>query len=45
MIAAPFEPLYHVRPGRGRTPAVDAMLMMTPWPALRKTGTLCFALR
>src|SRR5918992_38972 len=32
VITAPFEPLYHVRPGRGRTPAVEAVLVMTPPP-------------
>ena len=29
-IAAPLLPLYQVRPGRGRTPAVDAIVMNTP---------------
>ena len=44
VITAPFEPLYQLRPGRGRTPAVDAMLMKLP-PALsafaRNAGTPC----
>ena len=35
-ITAPLLPLYQVRPGRGRTPAVEAMLMMTPPPCLRE---------
>ena len=30
VITAPLEPLYQVRPGRGRTPAVEAMLMKLP---------------
>ena len=29
----PLEPLYQVRPGRGRTPAVEPMLMTEPPPA------------
>ncbi|MDB5860376.1 MAG: hypothetical protein JWQ76_4065, partial [Ramlibacter sp.] len=33
------EPLYQVRPGRGRTPAVEAMLMKTPPLLSRKAGT------
>ena len=45
MMAAPLEPLYQVRPGRGRTPAVDAMLMKLPPPWLRNTGTACKVLR
>src|SRR6201746_223164 len=28
MLAAPFEPLYQVSPGRGRTPAVEAILII-----------------
>src|SRR3954464_10792482 len=39
MIPAPFEPLYQVTPGRGRTPAVEAMLMKTPPLLARKAGT------
>ena len=27
---APFDALYHVRPGRGRMPAVEPTLMMAP---------------
>ena len=30
-IAAPLLPLYQVSPGRGRTPAVEAMVMNTPF--------------
>jgi hypothetical protein len=44
-MAAPLEPLYQVSPGRGRTAAVDAMLMMTPPRARRNTGTACSAER
>ena len=33
-IAAPLLPLYQVRPGRGRTPAVDAIVTNTPLQAL-----------
>ena len=45
VIAAPLLPLYQVRPGRGRTPAVDAMVMKTPLRFLRKCGTACLAVR
>src|SRR5450830_269293 len=45
VITAPLLPLYQVRPGRGRMPAVDAMLMKAPPPALRKCGTNVWALR
>ena len=34
----PLEPLYQVRPGRGRTPAVEPMLMTEPPPPSRKIG-------
>ena len=44
-IAAPLLPLYQVRPGRGRTPAVDAMVMNTPLRFARMCGTACFAVR
>ena len=44
MIAAPLLPLYQVSPGRGRTPAVEAMLTNTPPPFVRKYGTQCVAL-
>ena len=44
-IAAPLLPLYQVRPGRGRTPAVDAMVMNTPSRRRRKCGTACLAIR
>ena len=43
-IAAPLLPLYQTRPGRGRTPAVDAIVMSTPPPFLRKYGTNARAL-
>ncbi len=39
VITAPFEPLYQVRPGRGRMPAVEAMLMMMPPPRFSIFGT------
>ncbi len=39
------DPLYQVSPGRGRTPAVEAMVTKHPPPALRKCGTACFAVR
>src|SRR6478609_5830595 len=39
VITAPLEPLYQVRPGRGRTPAVEAMLMKLPPLLARKAGT------
>ncbi len=39
VMTAPLEPLYQVRPGRGRMPAVDAMLMKTPPPFFRNSGT------
>ena len=39
VITAPLEPLYQVRPGRGRTPAVDAMLMKLPPLLARSAGT------
>ncbi len=44
-MTAPLEPLYQVRPGRGRTPAVEAMLMKAPPPLARNTGTACRAER
>ena len=44
-IAAPLLPLYQVSPGRGRTPAVEAMVMNTPLFLRRKCGTACFAVR
>jgi len=44
-IAAPLLPLYHVSPGRGRTPAVDAIVTKTPLRCARKCGTACFAVR
>ena len=39
VITAPLEPLYQLRPGRGRTPAVDAMLMNEPPLLARNAGT------
>ena len=45
VITAPLEPLYQVRPGRGRSPAVDAMLTKQPPPWRRNTGTACCALQ
>ena len=39
VMTAPLEPLYQVRPGRGRTPAVEAMLMKLPPPLALKAGT------
>ena len=44
-MAAPLLPLYQVRPGRGRTPAVDAIVTKTPFLFCRKCGTACFAVR
>ena len=48
VITAPFEPLYQVRPGRGRMPAVEAMLIKLPLvpPGLaRMAGTAWMAER
>ena len=45
MMTAPLEPLYQVRPGRGRSPAVEAMLMKLPPPAWRMAGTAWMAER
>ena len=39
VMAAPLEPLYHVNPGRGRTPAVEAMFKIAPPPCWRMIGT------
>src|SRR6266403_355824 len=36
---APLDPLYHVRPGRGRIPAVDPMLIIEPPPCRLMMGT------
>src|SRR5262245_11441651 len=38
VMTAPFDELYQVRPGRGRTPAVDAVLMITPPPRCSLAG-------
>ena len=40
---APLLPLYQHRPGRGRRPAVEAMLTMAPPPCAAITGTACLA--
>ena len=45
VITAPLEALYQVRPGRGRSPAVEAMLTMLPPPCRRNTGTAWIALQ
>ena len=45
VITAPLEPLYQVRPGRGRTPAVEAMLMKLPPLLARNAGTACMVAR
>jgi hypothetical protein len=42
---APLEALYQVRPGRGRMPAVEPILMMTPALRLRMSGTTACANR
>ena len=40
IMAAPLLPLYHTSPGRGRTPAVEAMVISAPpLPFLRRYGT------
>jgi 3-oxoacyl-[acyl-carrier protein] reductase len=38
------EPLYQVRPGRGRTPAVEPMLMIEPPPPSRRMGVTIYAI-
>ena len=41
LITAAFDALYHARPGRGRIPAVDAMLMkLPPLPSFRRYGRM-----
>ena len=45
VITAPFEPLYQVRPGRGRRPAVDAVLMIAPPPRFSSSGTVASVIR
>src|SRR5690606_27353309 len=48
VMTAPLEPLYQVSPGRGRNPAVEAMLMKLPVlpPGLaRMAGTAWIAVR
>src|SRR5947209_10578813 len=42
---APLVPLYQARPGRGRSAAVEPILMKTPPPCLRMTGTAAWAER
>src|SRR5499427_1648357 len=37
-LTAPLVALYQARPGRGLSPAVEPMLMITPRPARRNTG-------
>lgn len=44
-ITAPLLPLYQTRPGRGRSPAVDAVLMMAPPPRRSSAGTAWMAAR
>jgi len=44
-IAAPLLPLYQVSPGRGRTPAVEAIVTNTPSRFFRKCGTAWRAVR
>ena len=44
-ITAPLVPLYQVCPGRGRSAAVEAMLMMTPPPWAFSAGTAWRAVR
>ena len=44
-VTAPLVPLYHDRPGRGRTAAVEPMLMKQPDLCRRKTGTQWIAER
>ncbi len=43
--AAPLVPLYQVRPGRGRTPAVDAVMMIEPPPRFSSSGTAASVVR
>ena len=43
VIAQPFEALYQVRPGRGRRPAVEAVVRMTPPPCRSMIGTTASA--
>ena len=40
---APLLPFYQHRPGRGRRPAVDAVLTIEPPPWAAITGTACLA--
>jgi len=42
-IAANFELLYQLNPGRGRTPAVEAIFRKHPPPCARNTGTAAWA--
>src|SRR6266404_1269350 len=41
---APLDPLYQVRPGRGRIPAVEPMLIIDPPPCWLMTGTTAFVM-
>ena len=43
VIAQPFEALYQVRPGRGRKPAVEAVVMIEPPPCFSMIGTTASA--
>ena len=45
VMTAPLDALYQVSPGRGLTPAVDAVLMMTPPPRFSIAGTQASAAR
>ena len=45
VITAPLDALYQVRPGRGRRPAVEAVLTMQPPPCPRISGTTSIAAR
>ena len=43
-LTAPFELLYQVRPGRGRMPAVEPILRITPWRAFLISGTTAWTM-
>ena len=45
VMTQPFDALYQVRLGRGLTPAVEAMLRITPAFRSLKRGTTCRAAR
>ncbi len=44
MFTAAFEPLYQVKPGRGRMPATEPTFKITPPPFLRINGTTAWAM-